>query len=226
MNLTLFDLDGTLIDADSDHAFGAYMVEIGWVDADIFRRRNDAFYEDYQAARLDIDAYIDFATTPWRERPDNEVQAMRMRFMREVMQPVFDVRATTLVRNHQAAGDVVAIVTATNEFITRPIADAFGVKDLIAVELACDDNGRVTGAVRGVPSFREGKIARVEQWLAGQGRRRADFDRITVYSDSTNDLPLLEWATHPVATNPTPALREVASARGWPVLNLFEEQEP
>lgn len=226
MNLTLFDLDGTLIDADSDHAFGAFMVDIGWVDADLFRRRNDAFYEDYQAARLDIDAYIDFATAPWRERPENELLAMRERFMREVMRPVFDARATTLVRKHQAAGDAVAIVTATNEFITRPIADAFGVDALIAVELACDDNGRVTGVVRGVPSFREGKIARVEQWLAAQDRRRADFDRVTVYSDSTNDLPLLKWATHPVATNPTPALREIARTRGWPVLNLFEKQEP
>lgn len=226
MNLTLFDLDGTLIDADSDHSFGEFMVAVGWVDADVFRRRNDAFYEDYQAARLDIDAYIDFATAPWRERPENEVLAMRERFMHEVMQPVFDGRATTLVRNHQAAGDLVAIVTATNEFITRPIADAFGIDDLIAVELACDDNGRVTGAVRGVPSFREGKIARVEQWLAGQGHGRADFERVTVYSDSTNDLPLLEWATHPVATNPTPALSEVARARGWPVLNLFAQQQP
>lgn len=226
MNLTLFDLDGTLINADSDHAFGAFMVEIGWVDADLFRRRNDAFYEDYQAARLDIDAYIDFATAPWRDRPESEVLAMRARFIDEVMRPVFDARATALVRDHQAAGDTVAIVTATNEFITRPIADAFGVNDLIAVELACDDNGRVTGVVRGVPSFREGKITRVEQWLAEQGRRRTEFDRVTVYSDSTNDLPLLEWATHPVATNPTPALSEIARARGWPELNLFEEQEP
>ena len=151
---------------------------------------------------------------------------MRERFMREVVKPLVDERARALVRRHQADGDLVAIVTATNEFITRPIATAFGIDDLIAVELACDDNGRVTGAVRGVPSFREGKIARVEQWLAGQGRRRAEFGRITVYSDSTNDLPLLEWATHPVATNPTPALDEVARARGWPVLNLFEKQYP
>ena len=226
MNLTLFDLDGTLIDADSDHAFGAFMVAIGWVDADSFRRRNDAFYEDYQAARLDIDAYIDFATAPWRGRPQSELLAMRERFMREVMQPVFDDRARALVREHQAAGDLVAIVTATNEFITRPIAQAFGVNDLIAVELACDDNGRVTGAVRGVPSFRAGKIARVEQWLIARGTPRSDFGRVMVYSDSTNDLPLLEWATHPVATNPAPALLEIASARGWPVLNLFEKQHP
>jgi HAD superfamily hydrolase (TIGR01490 family) len=224
VNLTLFDLDGTLIESDSDHAFGEFMVAIGWVDGDTFRRRNDSFYADYQAARLDIAAYIEFATAPWRARPDAEVQAMRERFMREVILPTLDERAFALVRAHQAAGDLVAIVTATNEFITRPIADAFGVAALIALELARDDNGCVSGAVRGVPSFRAGKIVRVEQWLAEQGWRRADFDRITVYSDSTNDLPLLEWATHPVATNPGPGLAALASERGWPLLNLFKEE--
>jgi HAD superfamily hydrolase (TIGR01490 family) len=226
MNLTLFDLDGTLIETDSDHAFGEFMVAIGWVDGEAFRRRNDAFYEDYQAARLDIEAYIDFATAPWRDRPEVQALAMRERFIREIMRPTLDARAMALVRGHQAAGDQVAIVTATNEFITRPIADAFGVADLIAVELARDDNGRVSGALRGVPSFREGKIVRIEQWLARQGRRHADFGRITVYSDSTNDLPLLEWATHPVATNPGPALAAIAGERGWPVLNLFKEEKP
>ena len=226
MNLTLFDLDGTLIDIDSDHAFGEFMVAIGWADREAFQRRNDAFYEDYQAARLDIDAYIDFATAPWRDRPEVEALAMRERFMREVMHPTIDARALALVRHHQAEGDVLAIVTATNEFITRPIADALGVADLIAVELARDDNGGVTGALRGVPSFREGKVARVEQWLAGLGRRHADFTRVTVYSDSTNDLPLLEWATHPVATNPGPELAAIARERGWPLLNLFKEEQP
>ena len=226
MNLALFDLDGTLLEIDSDHAFGDFMVAIGWVDAEVFRRRNDAFYDDYQAARLDIDAYIDFATAPWRERDEAQVLAMRGRFMREVVQPALDERALALVRRHQAAGDRTAIVTATNEFITRPIAQAFGVAELIAVELVRDDNRRVTGAVRGVPSFREGKVVRVEQWLAGQGLRHADFDRITCYGDSTNDLPLLEWATHPVATNPAPALAALARERGWPVLNLFKEQQP
>ena len=226
MNLTLFDLDSTLIQADSDHAFGEFMVAVGWVDAEIFKRRNDAFYEDYQAARLDIDAYIDFATAPWRDRPEDEALAMRARFMDEVMRPQIDERALALVRRHQTAGDLVAIVTATNEFITRPIADAFGVAALIALELERDDNGRVSGAVRGVPSFREGKVLRVEQWLARQGWRHADFSRISFYSDSTNDLPLLEWATHPVATNPSPALAEIAWNRGWPVLNLFTKEEP
>lgn len=225
MKLTLFDLDGTLIDADSDHAFGEYMVAIGWAGGDAFQRRNDAFYEDYQAARLDIDAYIEFATAAWRERPAHEVFAMRECFMRDVIQPQIDNRALALVREHQAAGALTAIVTATNEFITRPIADAFGVPDLIAVELVRDEHGRYSGAVRGVPSFREGKIVRVEQWLSTRGLRHADFAAITVYSDSTNDLPLLEWGTHPVVTNPGPALARIAHERAWPILNLFEKEQ-
>ena len=225
MNLTLFDLDGTLLEIDSDHAFGEFMVTLGWVDGDAFKRRNDAFYEDYQAARLDIDAYIDFVTAPWRHRPDGDLAAARERFMGERIRPALRESATSLVRRHQTAGDLVAIVTATNEFVTRPIADAFGVVALIAVELSRDDNGAVTGAVHGVPSFREGKVVRVEQWLAGRGLRHADFDRVTFYSDSTNDLPLLEWATHPVATNPGPALATIARERGWPVLNLFNKDE-
>jgi HAD superfamily hydrolase (TIGR01490 family) len=223
VNLTLFDLDSTLLEIDSDHAFGEFLVAIGWVDGEAFKRRNDAFYEDYQAARLDLDAYIDFATAPWRQRPAADALAARERFMRERIRPVLREPALALVRGHQAAGDRVAIVTATNEFVTRPIADAFGVADLIAVELARDDNGAITGCVRGIPSFREGKVIRVEQWLAGQGLRHADFDRVTFYSDSSHDLPLLEWATHPVATNPGPALTAVARERGWPVLNLFSE---
>lgn len=225
MNLTLFDLDGTLIATDSDHAFGEFMVAIGWADGDAFRQRNDEFLADYQAARLDLAAYLDFATAAWRGRPEAEALAARERFMSEAMRPVLHERALALVCRHQEAGDQVAIVTATNEFVTRPIADAFGVSELIAVELARDDAGRVSGAVRGVPSFREGKIVRVEQWLAAQGRSRADFERITFYSDSTNDLPLLEWATHPVATNPSLALAAIARERGWPVLNLFEEEK-
>ena len=130
--------------------------------------------------------------------------------------------ARALVRRHQDAGDKVAIVTATNEFITRPIADLFGVPQLLALDLERDPAGRATGRIRGIPSFREGKIARVLQWLAGADMTASSFDRITVYSDSDNDLPLLEWATHPVATNPGAGLLAVARSRGWPILRLFE----
>jgi HAD superfamily hydrolase (TIGR01490 family) len=221
MNLTLFDLDGTLIETDSDHAFGEFLVREGWADADEFRRRNDAFYADYLAGRLDVAAYIDFATAPWRDRPEAEALALRQRFIDTVMRPSLEESARALVRRHLEGGDRVAIATATNEFITRPIADLFEVPTLIALELERDIAGRVTGAVRGTPTFRDGKVVRVRQWLASHGLQRDDFGRITVYSDSTNDLPLLEWATHPVATNPGPALEATARERGWPILRLF-----
>lgn len=221
MNLTLFDLDGTLLPIDSDHAFGEFMVRNGWADGEAFRRANDRFYADYQAGVLDIAAYVRFSTGPWRDLPPETIEAGRRRFMAESIAPVLHDDARALVRGHQAAGDVVAIVTATNEFVTRPIADAFGVPDLLAVELVRDELGRVTGDILGTPTFREGKVPRVEAWLAAQGRTRADFGRITVYSDSSNDLPLLEWATEPVATNPGDALEAVARERGWRILRLF-----
>lgn len=221
MNLALFDLDGTLIEHDSDHAFGEFMVALGWVDGEAFRQRNEAFFRQYQAGCLDIHDYIEFATAPWRQRSAAEQAEASRRFMAEVIGPMMGPAAHELVRAHQRAGDLVAIVTATNEFVTRPIADAFGVPELIAVQLERDAAGAVTGRIEGVPSFREGKIARVDQWLAGQGRRWEDFARTIFYSDSTNDLPLLERASEPVATNPGPALETIARERGWRILRLF-----
>jgi HAD superfamily hydrolase (TIGR01490 family) len=222
VNLTLFDLDGTLLPVDSDHAFGEFMVRVGWADGEAFRARNDVFYADYLAGTLDLAAYVDFATSAWRDRPEADVLAMRERFMRETLTPLVHEAARSLVRAHQDAGDLVAIVTATNEFVTRPIADAFDVRDLIAVELSRDAQGRVTGMIRGVPSFRDGKVQRVHDWLAQMGRTWDDFDRVSFYSDSTNDLPLLERASDPVATNPSPELAAIARERGWRTLTLFE----
>ena len=222
MKLALFDLDGTLIAKDSDHAFGEFLVALGWADAAEFAAENDRFYHQYQAGCLDIDAYVDFATRPWRDRPAAAQADALARFMREQMVPAIGERARALVRSHLEAGDVVAIATSTNEFITRPIARAFGVETLIATELERDAGGRVTGHIRGTPSLREGKLQRVEQWLAGQGRRLSDFAVSVCYSDSTNDLPLLEAVSEPVATNPSPALAAIASERGWRILNLLE----
>ena len=222
MNLTLFDLDGTLIETDSDHAFGEFLVQVGWADKERFKRRNDQFYAEYLAGTLDVAAYLDFATAAWRSRPEPEVLAMRERFMREVMRPAVHERARKLVAQHRQSGDRIAIVTATNEFVTRPIADVFGIETLIAVELERNAQGRATGRAKGVPTFREGKVTRVEQWLKNLGHAASDFERITFYSDSINDLPLLEWATHPVATNPSATLEAVAAERGWPILRLFE----
>ena len=222
MNLTLFDLDGTLIPGDSDHAFGEFLVARGWADGEAWRARNDAFYQSYLEARLDVHAYVDFATSAWRTRSPSEQHEISARFMAQVIAPMITTQARELVRAHQDAGDLVAIVTATNEFVTRPIADAFGVPELLAIELVRDAAGAVTGAIRGTPTYQAGKVVRVDEWLAGRGLARAGFERVTVYSDSTNDLPLLEQATHPVATNPSAALEAVAAERGWRLLRLFE----
>jgi HAD superfamily hydrolase (TIGR01490 family) len=220
--LALFDLDGTLLPGDSDHAFGQFMVDIGWADGAIWQARNNVFYAQYQAGTLVLDEYIDFATSVWRARPLADALAARERFMAEVIGPQIHAVALALVQQHLDAGDLVAVVTATNEFVTRPIATAFGVDQLLAVELEHDAQGRATGRVRGVPTFREGKVTRVQAWLAAQGRHLDDFDDVLFYSDSPNDLPLLEVVRTPVATNPTPALEATARERGWRILQLFE----
>jgi HAD superfamily hydrolase (TIGR01490 family) len=220
-SLTLFDLDDTLIPFDSDHAWGEFVIGLGWVDEAGYRRRNKEFFQAYQAGRLDVHAYIEFATQALRERPQHETVAAHERFMAEVVLPRMSEAARALVRRHQADGDLVALVTATNEFVTGPIARAFGIEHLIAVRLERAAGGTITGRIAGVPSYREGKVTRVGQWLAERGAGWRDFQRISVYSDSVNDLPLLERATHPVATNPSPALEAIAKERGWRILNLF-----
>lgn len=219
--LCLFDLDDTLLPLDSDHAWGEFVIRLGWVDEEEFRRRNDEFFADYQAGRLDVHRYTEFATRPLREHSIEEAALAHRRFMREVIAPHLHPRAVELVREHLARGDLVALVTATNEFVTGPIAQAFGIAHLIAMRLERTPGGTITGRIAGVPSYREGKVVRVDQWLAEHGARWSDFERTSVYSDSTNDLPLLERASHPVATNPSPALEAVAKERGWRTLNLF-----
>jgi HAD superfamily hydrolase (TIGR01490 family) len=221
MNLALFDLDGTLIPGDSDHAFGEFIIGLGWADAGDFRHRNNAFYEDYVAGRLDIDAYVDFATAPWRDRPAAELESASQRFIDSIFKPMLTASAVELIQQHERAGDLLAIVTATNDFITRPIARVLGIDALIATQLERDSVGRITGKVDGIAAFREGKVHRVQQWLAARDMKLADFERTYFYSDSTNDLPLLESVSDPVATNPGPALERIAVERGWPVLKLF-----
>ncbi len=221
MNLCLFDLDDTLLPLDSDHAWGEFVIRLGWVDEAEFRRRNDEFFAQYKLGRLDVHAYAAFATEPLRTRHADELKAAHERFMCEVITPNILPSALELVRSHQRQGDLVALVTATNEFITGPIAAALGIADLIAVRLARDATGTITGRIEGVPSYREGKVTRVTDWLAERQLGWDSFGRISVYSDSLNDLPLLERATHPVATNPSPALQAEAQARGWRTLQLF-----
>ncbi|WP_291011521.1 HAD family hydrolase [Hydrogenophaga sp.] len=222
VRLALFDLDHTLLPLDSDHAWGAFTVELGWRDAETHSRANDAFYEQYQAGTLDIAEYVRFATSAVREHGQQRAAEAHARFMEQVIRPAMKPQALELVRAHEAAGDVVIIVTATNEFVTRPIAQAFGVDELIAIELERDVQGEPTGEIRGTPSFRDGKVARVEQWLVERG---LSWDRVahsSFYSDSINDLPLLEKVHQPVATNPDQRLSAIATERGWRILNLFE----
>jgi HAD superfamily hydrolase (TIGR01490 family) len=220
--LALFDLDHTLLPIDSDYAWGEFTHEIGWTDRDEFRRRNDEFYEHYQAGTLDVHEYVRFATHAVRERGPREAQAARERFMATVIRPAIRAEALALVRRHQQAGELAVIVTATNEFVTRPIADAFGVSELIAVELERGADGWITGEIVGVPSLREGKVTRLAQWLAQRG---LDWHQVeaTFYSDSMNDLPLLERVDHPVATNAEARLRAIAAERGWRILDLFKQ---
>jgi HAD superfamily hydrolase (TIGR01490 family) len=221
VNLTLFDLDLTLLPIDSDHAWGEFMVELGWADPVAFRAGNDAFYAQYRVGRLDIDEYIAFAAAPLRGRNAGELEAGRARFMAEVIAPVLRPSARALVDSHRDRGDRLAIVTSTNDFVTAPIAAALRIDALIATRLERGADGRFTGRIDGTPSYREGKVARVDEWLASLGRRWSDFPRSHVYSDSLNDLPLLEKATDPVATQPSPELQAVARERGWRILTLF-----
>ena len=221
MKLALFDLDHTLIPMDSDHAWGQFTVALGWRDAKAFGRANDVFYERYKAGTLDIAEYVRFATAAIREQGLEKSIAAHASYMSAVVQKSIKKQALALVQRHQAAGDEVIIVTATNEFVTRPIAQAFGVQHLIAIDLVRDATGLPTGEIAGTPSFREGKVVRVEQWLAERGKTWGDVAQSTFYSDSINDLPLLEKVSHPVATNPDDRLTAIAQARGWPILNLF-----
>ena len=222
MKLALFDLDHTLLPLDSDHSWGVFTTDLGWNDPVVFSQRNDEFYAHYQAGTLDIHDYVRFATRAARERGATESAHAHARYMDEVIRPRITPEALALVRSHQQAGDTVMIVTATNEFVTRPIAQAFGVSELIAVDLERDVNGWITGEIRGTPSFRDGKVTRVAQWLAQQGLDWSDVE-VTFYTDSMNDLPLLEKAHHPVATNPDARLRQLATERGWRILDLFQE---
>lgn len=221
--VAFFDLDHTLIPFDSDHAWGAYTTQLGWTGGPEFDARNDGFYAQYKAGTLNIHEYARFATTAIRAQGEAASTAAHARFMREVVQPGLRAEAHALLQQHRDAGDALVIVTATNAFVTQPIAQALGVTELIAVDLQRGADGWYTGDIQGTPSFREGKVTRCEQWLAARGWGWADV-RSAFYSDSINDLFLLEKVDQPVATNPDPRLRQLAHERGWRILDLFQGQ--
>ena len=219
MNLTLFDLDNTLLACDSDYEWGQYLVDRGVLGRAEYEAQNAAFYEQYKAGTLDIHEFLGFALRPLAEHTPQDLERWHADFMAARIRPAMRAPARALVRRHLDAGDLCAVVTATNSFVTAPIAREFGVAHLVATEPE-RVAGRFTGRVAGVPCFKDGKIARVDAWLAGEGRRLQDFAQSTFYSDSHNDLPLLERVTHPVAVDPDEVLAAEAGRRGWPVISL------
>jgi HAD superfamily hydrolase (TIGR01490 family) len=219
MNLALFDIDNTLLSIDSDHAWGHFLVSQGVVDGPAYDRANDYFYSQYKAGALNIFEYLEFALQPLAAHPRAQLDEWHEKFMETVIRPAITQSARDLVARHLAAGDVCCCVTATNAFVTEPIAREFGVPHLIAIDLE-EHEGRYTGKPRGIPSFQEGKILRVEAWLQTMDQRISDYPKSYFYSDSRNDLPLLERVSDPVAVNPDPVLLARAQERGWPVIDL------
>lgn len=216
MRLALFDLDNTLLGGDSDHAWGDYLCERGILDGDAYKSRNDAFYQDYLAGRLNITDYLNFSLEILGRTEMAQLDQWHREFMRDCVEPIILAKGEALLAEHRAAGDKLVIITATNRFVTGPIAARLGVETLLATECEMAD-GRYTGRTADVPCFREGKVTRLERWLAETG---LSLEGASFYSDSLNDLPLLERVTRPVAVDPDPKLRAEAERRGWPVISL------
>ena len=219
MKLALFDLDNTLLNGDSDFEWSQFLIRIGVLDAELFEAQNLRFYEQYKAGTLDIHEFLDFQLKPLSRHPRSTLDTWHQQFMRESVMPMVTQPSRELVAKHLAAGDVCVIITATNSFVTAPIAREFGIEHLIATEPE-HQGGEFTGRVAGVPSFKEGKITRLNLWLAERDWTLDSFDDTTFYSDSLNDLPLLKIVRHPVAANPDDTLRAHAERQGWPIINL------
>jgi len=219
MKLALFDLDNTLLSGDSDFEWSQFLIEQGVLDRELFEAKNLTFYEQYKAGVLDIHEFLDFQLKPLSRHSRKVLDAWHEDFMRIKVRPMMGTAARELVAKHRDAGDVCVIITATNSFVTAPIAREFGVPHLIGTDPE-QVNGEFTGNVAGVPSFREGKITRLESWMAERGWTWDSFDDTTFYSDSLNDLPLLAKVKNPVAVDPDVTLRKHAEQQGWPIISL------
>jgi len=221
MRLVLFDLDNTLLAGDSDYEWAQYLIDIGVLERETYEARNDEFYRQYKAGQLDIYEFLDFQLAPLARHPRETLDRWHDDYMQTRIRPMIGAAARALVARH--AADVRAIITATNSFVTGPIAREFGVEHLIATEPE-EREGSFTGRPHGLPCFREGKVRRLDAWLSGRGESLAHFAQSWFYSDSMNDLPLLERVTHPVAVDPDERLAAHAAARGWPILRLHGDQ--
>lgn len=219
MNLALFDLDNTLLTGDSDFEWAQFLISKGVLDREVHEAQNQAFYDDYKAGTLDIFAFLKFQLAPLARHHRAELDAWHREFLETRIRPVIGAAARSLVQHHLDAGDLCAIVTATNSFVTGPICREFGIPHLIAT-IPAQEDGHFTGAPRGTPAFKAGKIERVDAWLESLGLWWGAFGESTFYSDSHNDLPLLQKVTHPVVVDPDDTLRAHAAAHGWPILSL------
>ena len=219
MRLALFDLDNTLLAGDSDYEWGQFLVDRGVLERATYEAQNRAYFDQYAAGTLDIHEYLGFALRPLAEHEPRDLARWHADFMRSRILPMVGPAARALVRRHLERGDLCAVITATNSFVTAPIAREFGVAHLIATEPE-SRAGRFTGRVAGTPCFREGKVRRLDEWLAAQGRALGEFAESCFYSDSHNDLPLLERVSRPVAVDPDEALARTARERGWEVMSL------
>ena len=216
MPLTIFDLDETLIAADSDHEWGQFVIDKGLVDAQKHKKKNDDFYDQYKAGQLDIDEYLQFSCSILTQYSIEDLHRFRSEFVAQRILPIILDKAQDLVKKHRELGDTLLVITSTIEFVTRPIVDEFGIDILIAPDPEIVSN-RYTGRIVGVPSFAAGKVTRLEQWLAN---RQDSLEGSSFYSDSHNDLPLLRLVDNPVAVDPDPILREKAEENQWPIISL------
>jgi len=220
MDLALFDLDNTLIRGDSDFEWAQFLINKGVLERELYEARNFEFYEQYKAGTLDIELFLDFQLQPLARHPRSLLDAWRQEFTAKHIRPIVNPKAQVLVQEHRERGSLCAVVTATNSFVTSFTVREFGIEHLIAT-IPAQENGEFTGRPRGIPSFREGKIVRVEGWLEAMGLWWSHFERSWFYSDSLNDIPLLSKVSHPVAVDPDPALRARAQAAGWPIISLL-----
>jgi HAD superfamily hydrolase (TIGR01490 family) len=218
MKLALFDLDNTLLAGDSDFEWAQYLIEQGVLDREVYEARNQHFYDQYRAGTLDIHEFLDFQLKPLARHPRVQLDRWRADYLQRKIRPMMTQKGRDLVASH--ANDARAMVTATNSFVTRPIANEYGIENLVATDPEELPSGEFTGRVQGVPAFREGKVTRVEAWLAERGLGWDSFRESWFYSDSLNDLPLLSRVTHPVAVDPDKTLEEHALAHGWTIISL------
>jgi HAD superfamily hydrolase (TIGR01490 family) len=218
-NLALFDLDNTLLAGDSDYNWSLFLIDEGLLDPKTHQDKNEQFYQDYKDGCLDIYAFLKFQLQPLSQHPKAFLDALHVKYMDKVIRPMMTEKSQALVNQHKASGDLCLVITATNSFVTQPIAEAYGIKHLIGTDPEMVD-GKFTGNVAGVPSFQEGKVTRLNAWLADRKQHLSDFETSYFYSDSHNDLPLLKLVTNPVAVDADPQLAEHAQKNAWPSISL------